>query len=252
MFAVACGNSDNTYQTSEADEVAEDGEPTTETQTIADASAAPGAKSWDSENYSTIEDRSPNERLPAMEAQQTRETAQAELTRTRAEIETLATEAFQTADANNDGAIDREEYVQLALASARDFDSFVTQPVNLMSVNPAADPETAVTEQDVAAADEAAPEQEMTPDETGAPTQTAEAAPLDEAEAATIETAATDTFEQAAGDDGEMTPQELRTAFLARFDEADADGDDELDEAELQTFAALTRGEGGAPAPENN
>ena len=240
LALAACGNDDNAYQTSEADavDVEEDADRTAATEDddlYADATDAQEGNSWDEENYSDIEDRSPNDQLTT--ATRTAEAPDAAATtKTRAEIESLALRAFASADADGDGSIDQEEYVQLALASARDFDAFVTEPVKLMSVNPATDPEAT----DTAATDDAMPDET----DMSAPVQTAETAPaLDDAETATIQTAAAETFEEVAGDDGEMTPEELRTAFLSRFDEADEDGDEELDAAELQTFAALTRGQ---------
>lgn len=249
MFAAACGDSNNTYQTSDADAVEEDSERATamEIDDMAGASDASDAKSWDSENYVDIEDRSPNDRLAANRKDAAEEEASgaqtAQASKSRADIEALAGEAFDSADANDDGAIDREEYVQLALASARDFDGFMTEPANLMQVNPATDPEAVAEERETPGADAQAELQ----------AQAAKTEPvLDDAEAATIETAAAQTFEDAAGEDGELTAEELRTAFLSRFAAADADGDEELDGAELQTFAALTRGEEIVPAEETN
>lgn len=253
MLAAACGDSDNTYETSQSDAAEETGRTAANEDDSAYADAS-GAQSWDEENYRELEDRSPSERLPVSRTAQAPGAAAAPArAKTRAEIELLAAEAFASADANSDGAIDQQEYIQLALASARDFDSFVTEPAKLMPVNPVADPQIPAGDEagGVAAADDAMPEEVQ--DQAASSAQTAEAAPvLDDAEAATIETAAAQTFEEAAGGDGELTPEELSTAFLSRFDQADEDGDEALDATELQTFAALTRGEQTAPADGNN
>ncbi len=270
MLAVAaCGDNDNTYQSSEADAIEDDGvvEETersaamAEDDSYADASDTQGAQSWDSENYENIQDRSPGDDMTATQtASAAPQGANAETSKTRSEIETLASEAFANADANDDGAIDRDEYVQLVLASARDFEGFVAEPARLMSVNPATDPEVqtqqSAQQPDMQDGDMAATE-EATADEADAAAastvQTAEAGEtLDEEEAASIETAAAQNFQEAAGDDNEMTMEELRTAFLSRFDEADQDGDDELDAAELQTFAALTLGQETATSMEDD
>jgi hypothetical protein len=176
------------------------------------------------------------------------QTAETPAAKTRAEIEMLAMTKFESADADKDGVIDREEYVQLALSSARDFERFIDEPAKLMSVNPVTDPEAAAMPDETAATDPTETETmgDAPVDQTTTTVQTAETeTPLDTVETADIEIAASATFDDAAGDDDTMTAEELRTAFLARFDEADIDGDEQLDDAELRTFAALTRGQEG-------
>lgn len=130
--------------------------------------------------------------------------------RVKSDAEEAASTAFDQADANGDGMLDRSEYLTV-----------------MMSADP-----------NVAAAPGMPGE---TADEMTAPSATAPgAAQAAEADAA----AAVDTaFAEAAGDDSVMSKDELRAAFLARFDEADADGDAQLSDEEQQTFAALTAGE---------
>ncbi len=262
MLAVAaCGNSDNTYETAENDVVEEDADRTPyageddeyayadDAETGAQAQTqAETDESWGAERY----DRSA-EAVMSDTTEPTLRTATQTLTRTRGEIETLAARAFEGADANNDGALQRDEYIVLALASARDFDAFVTEPVNLMSVNPVDEPiDVSEAEEGTASADvindddDVAAGDDMTRTaETAGATQTAMHLnePLDAETEAEIETSAAQLFQEAAGGDAEVTEDELRQAFLARFEEADEDGDDELDATELRKFAALTRGQ---------
>ncbi|WP_428409049.1 hypothetical protein [Hyphococcus sp.] len=258
LAGAACGNSDNAYETAETDAVEEDADRTayadkedgygTDADRFETADAADNTESWNEERYDSSADA-----VMSDTTDPTLRTATQTLTRTRSEIEALAARAFEGADANNDGALQRDEYVQLALASARDFDAFVTEPVNLMSVNPVDDPVTVGdAEEGTAAADvindddDVAAGDDMTRmAETAGATQTAMQLnePLGAEKEAEIESSAAQLFQQAAGGDAEVTEAELREAFLARFEQADEDGDDELDASELRKFAALTRGE---------
>ena len=50
-------------------------------------------------------------------------------------------------------------------------------------------------------------------------------------------------FAEASGDDETMTAAEMREEFLARFDEADENDDEQLDTLERMKFARLAAGE---------
>ncbi|MAW81807.1 MAG: hypothetical protein CMI63_16350 [Parvularcula sp.] len=262
LATAACGDADNTYEAADNETVEQDEERTVyagEDDEYAYADDAEAAdeqvaaneqddESWGAERY----DRSA-EAVMSDTTDPDLRTAVNSLTRSRDEIESLANRAFEGADADNDGALSRGEYVELALASARDLDAFITEPVNLMSVNPVDDPATvSAPEENTASADVINDDDDVAA--AGDATRTAETAgarqaamhlddPLDAEREAEIEASAAQIFQDAAGDDAEVTQEELREAFLARFEEADEDGDDELDASELRTFAALTRGQ---------
>ena len=254
LFATAaCGNSNDAYQSADADRADENAEST-------DADKTANESQYDADEYAVNEPSSSHYGDPATDATTAAiaddplsttpayQTAETPAAKTRAEIEMLAMTKFESADADKDGVIDREEYVQLALSSARDFERFIDEPAKLMSVNPVTDPEDATMPDETAATDPTETETmgDAPVDQTSSTVQTAETeTPLDPVETADIEIAASATFDDAAGDDDTMTAEELRTAFLARFDEADVDGDEQLDDAELRTFAALTRGQEG-------
>lgn len=125
--------------------------------------------------------------------------------RVKDEVEAAAENAFMVADLNGDGVLSRDEYMTIAM--------------NLR-------PQTTADATTMPAPDGAL--------EEGDTTMLAE-------EPSPVTVAAA--FEAAAGPDGELTREKLREAFLARFEQADADGDDELNDEEWQTFAALTTGE---------
>lgn len=139
------------------------------------------------------------------------------------DAERVAGQAFDQADADRDGKLDRSEYMSLAM-SAEHYGSPADSAVGAIPGE--------------------IPGEEL-PDELssgqanvggplpGAPdgSQMSEAGPAIDA-----------AFAEAAGEDGSMTEEELRAAFLDRFDIADADGDDQLNETERQTFAHLTAG----------
>lgn len=132
--------------------------------------------------------------------------------RVRSDAEQAAVAAFRLADANGDGVLDQDEYLTIALAAESGFA-------------------------------EAAPAYEQGEGDIGAPepyqTRTAEADP------AAVEAA----FAEVAGETGEATKDDLRAAFLARFEQADADGDGQLDEQERIAFAALIVGVADDPQP---
>ncbi|MEQ8936190.1 MAG: hypothetical protein RIE56_10410 [Amphiplicatus sp.] len=135
--------------------------------------------------------------------------------RVKSDAEEAASTAFEQADANGDGMLDRSEYITVAMSAESDPSiASSTSAVSGEIVDPTA-------------------ESSITP---GA-TQTATA------DSATVDTA----FAEAAGDDSILSKEELRAAFLARFDEADVDGDAQLSDEEQMTFAALTAGEQAAP-----
>ena len=248
LATAACGNSDNAYESAESETAEEEADRVAQNDSIDpqgyDAAAGRSAMTPSTE----LADAAPPEDAAGAdtytEPSET-QTASAPTSKTRAEIETLATSTFESADADGDGVIDREEYVQLALASARDFERFIDEPAKLMSVNPVTETDGAAAPDEMETADSS--ETGMTgetPDDQAAAAQTAETeTSLDAVETADIEVAASSSFDEAAGGDDAMTAEELRTAFLARFEEADEDGDEELDATELRTFAALTRGE---------
>ena len=127
------------------------------------------------------------------------------------DAEQAAVAAFQMADANGDGVLDQEEYLTIAMAA-----------------------ESGLAE--------AAPALEQGEVDIGAPEQQIRAA---EADASAVEAA----FAEIAGETGEATKDDLRAAFLARFEQADADGDGQLDEEERLTFAALMIGVSDEPQP---
>lgn len=131
--------------------------------------------------------------------------------RVRTDAEQAAVAAFQMADANGDGVLDQEEYLTIAMAA-----------------------ESGLAE--------AAPALEQGEVDIGAPEQQIRAA---EADASAVEAA----FAEIAGETGEATKDDLRAAFLARFEQADADGDGQLDEEERLTFAALMIGVSDEPQP---
>ncbi len=134
--------------------------------------------------------------------------------RVKSDAEEAASTAFEQADANGDGMLDRSEYMTVAMSAEGDASAVPATPAMPGEVDPTAEPSPAPGAAQTAAADPA-----------------------------TVDTA----FAEAAGDDSIMSKEELRAAFLARFDEADADGDAQLSDEEQMTFAALTAGEQAAP-----
>lgn len=142
---------------------------------------------------------------------------------TKTDAERVASDAFDKADANGDGKLDKAEYVMIAMG-ANEFRS-ASSPID--------ETQEGVGEGDMdtgdAAVDSTAPADPSMP-------ATAETATVDE-------TSVEPAFAEAAGADNELTKDELRTAFLARFDTADADKDQQLSETERQTFAELTTGD---------
>lgn len=135
--------------------------------------------------------------------------------RVKSDAEEAASTAFEQADANGDGMLDRSEYMTVAMSAESD--------ASTVPATPAMPGEADTTAQ---------------PSATSSAMQNAAADP------ATVDTA----FAEAAGDDSILSKEELRAAFLARFDEADVDGDAQLSDEEQMTFAALTAGEQAEPA----
>lgn len=145
--------------------------------------------------------------------------------RIESDAERAAETAFGAADANGDGMLDRAEYMTVAI-SAEPAQSVpgIVDPV---------DPATGATVAEAPPIDGATPE-----GDTLVATDPVDPVMVDAA------------FAAAAGPDGELTEEELRSAFLARFEQADADGDAELSDEERMTFAALTVGEQPTVAPQ--
>lgn len=141
----------------------------------------------------------------------------------KADAERIASDAFDKADANGDGQLDRSEYVMIAMGA----NEFVagSSPIDVT-------PE-GVGEGDIDTGD--------TLDST-APADTTTPTVADTTDAVNETTVAT-VFTEAAGTDNTLTKEELRAAFLARFDKADADNNGTLTEEERQTFAQLTTGD---------
>ncbi len=250
LATAACGNADNnTYESAEVETADEDANRTAYNDD--DASAYNDNRTTDASNANAAADASRYAAPTTGTAGETSaydtgsaqyDTAAAEMNRSRSDIESLASRAFESADSDNNGVLDRDEYVQLALASARDFDTFITEPVKLMSVTPVTNPETMANDEfgnDTVGS--AGSDPAMGDTSVGATQSTS--VTLDAQEEADIQTAAGESFNDAAGGDDELTAAQLRALFLARFDEADQDGDDELNAAELRTFAELTRGQ---------
>lgn len=141
------------------------------------------------------------------------------------DAERVAGEAFDQADANSDGKLDRSEYMTLAMSAEHYGSVSSAAPGAAGGEIPGTEPPDEMPSDD-ANADGALP---------GAP----DASQMSESEAMPAIDAA---FTEAAGEDGSMSQDELRAAFLDRFDIADADGNDQLDDTERQTFAELTAG----------
>lgn len=142
---------------------------------------------------------------------------------TKTDAERVASDAFDKADANGDGKLDKAEYVMIAMG-ANEFRS-ASSAID--------DTQEGIGEGDMDTGDAAV--DSTAPADPSMPT-TAETATVDE-------TSVEPVFAEAAGVDNELTKDELRAAFLARFDTADADKDQQLSETERQTFAELTTGD---------
>lgn len=136
--------------------------------------------------------------------------------RTRDELEDRAGDVFAEADLNGDGVLDRAEYLTLALA-----DAGVSAPEGEGDISEPMDEIASVG---------------GTPAEGGvsAPTQLAGVDEQQKVEAI---------FEEVSDDGETMTLEQMREAFLARFDEADENGDRQLDTLERMKFAQLVAGE---------
>lgn len=155
----------------------------------------------------------------------------------RSDVERIANEAFDAADADGDGELSRTEYMTLALSALE-----YSGPSNLGLTGA----------QDMGEGDY---DPNMTGQQAGVDQQGAD--PLDrpqpgasdpamqESRMGQTSVAAADidaAFNEAADEDGAITRESLREAFLARFDEADADNNEQLDAEERETFAQLIAG----------
>ena len=213
LATAACGNSDNAYESAESETAEEEADRVAQNDASDpqgyDAAAGRSAMTPSTE----LADAAPPEDAAETDAYtepSQYQSATAPSSKSRADIETLAASTFESADADKDGAIDREEYVQLALASARDFERFIDEPAKLMSVNPVTEQDGAAApdEMETADAGEAGMTGETPDDPAAAAAQTAETeTSLDAVETADIEVAASSSFDDAAGGDDAMTAE---------------------------------------------
>ena len=143
--------------------------------------------------------------------------------RSKDDVTLITDSAFEKADLNGDGSLDRTEFATLSLAAAGE-DPSVISTVLTKAEEVASDMVDGVTG---AEADS----------ETGVDAGTA--MPAEEAaQVAALE----EDFVESAGDDAAMTKEELRAAFLARFEKADVNENEQLETEESEVFAALTAG----------
>ena len=141
------------------------------------------------------------------------------------DVSLITDSAFEKADLNGDGALDRTEFATLSLAAAGEDPSMI-ETVLTRAEETATDIVQGVTGADAEAETEPGIESGVSlPAE-----EAAQVAALDE------------DFAESAGDDASMTKEELRSAFLARFEKADVNDNEQLEMEERETFAALTAG----------
>jgi len=141
------------------------------------------------------------------------------------DAERVAGEAFDQADADRDGMLDRSEYMTLAMSAEH-------YGLAASAAPGAAGGEMPGTE----------PPDEMPSGEANAGGALPGAPDASQTAASDAMPAIDAAFAEAAGEDGSMTEEELSAAFLDRFEIADEDGDAQLNETERQTFAQLTAG----------
>lgn len=133
--------------------------------------------------------------------------------RSKADIDLVTASAFDAADFNRDGVLDRDEFANMTMVVVnRDGDNLADKASGAA--------EKMLNNVTGAAGDEV--------------TKPADATVTD----AVIDEA----FAQASGDDAAMTKEELRETFLARFEQADANDNDQLEEEERKKFALLSAG----------
>ena len=140
--------------------------------------------------------------------------------RTKEGLTTASDAAFSQVDADADGALSANEFYSLAalMAPAAAVEGVVEDAADAMSgtVDAVAGEVAPATVADAAAATADA----VLPEEP-----TADASSIDAS------------FAAIAGDDGSLSKDDLRAAFLSRFDAADANLDGTLDDAESASFA---------------
>lgn len=131
--------------------------------------------------------------------------------RTEAELRSAAALAFDDADAGDDGALDKTEFYTLAALLAPTLDAIETTD-DVFSEEPS------VLEAPVDAVDPAMAEE-----------------PLDNEAQASLDAA----FAAIAGEDGEIALVEIENALLAKFAQADEDGDGGLNDLESENFRSM-------------
>lgn len=229
----ACGQNDTTYAENENDPYAETGDAarTTDSQ-MSDVEPADAADARrQAQDYAADQDAAETEESDSFDvAQDEAATDDASAAgsgamtlasftsvRTREEVQNVAEDVFAEADLNGDGVLDRAEYLSLALADTGMSDGMEgegdwSNPTDETASVGGAEPDS----------------------ETSAPTQLASVDEQQNAEAM---------FDDASEDGESLTLEEMREAFLARFDEADENGDQQLDTLERMKFAQLVAGE---------
>jgi|GEM_PF-1828240 len=141
------------------------------------------------------------------------------------DISLITDSAFEKADVDGNGALDRTEFATLSLAAAGEDPSVISSVLTQVE-------------------DKA---EEIVQGVTGADAETEYDSGIDagvsvpSGEAAQV-AALDEDFAESAGDDAAMTKEELRAAFLARFEKADVNENEQLETEESEVFAALTAG----------
>jgi len=131
--------------------------------------------------------------------------------RSKDDVALVTESAFDQADFNRDGVLDRDEFANMTTVVVN---SDGSQPVDTV-------------------ADKAS---KMLNDVTGAAGNEI----TKPADAVVATAAIDDAFTEASGDDASLTKEELRKVFLARFEKADVNDNDQLEESERKSFALLS------------
>ena len=143
--------------------------------------------------------------------------------RSKDDVTLITDSAFEKADLNGDGSLDRTEFATLSLAAAGEDPSVIS---------------TVLTKAEETASDMVGG---VTGAEADSETDVDAGAAMPAEEAAQV-AALEEDFVESAGDDAAMTKEELRAAFLARFEKADVNENEQLETEESEVFAALTAG----------